>query len=196
VPGTPDIPASGAGFAAVADIARRRAQGWLTFGQMFTAPTPAWVVELRSGAVRQRLQDAVGWRTGEVADFGPSMLTLGVYDRAAHRRTVAHDFKSLTAAYAELADADLLDAAHGACELLRQLSADESMAWSSGSLPRARELRVHQDRELRGATGDRLQQTCAAILGGTPRPPYAALGQLCQLWVAMERAGSSFAEGS
>jgi hypothetical protein len=61
-------------------------------------------------------------------------------------------------------------------------------------LARARELRVHQDGELRGAAGNRLQQACAAILGGTPRPPYAALGRLCQLWVGVERAGSSFAQ--
>jgi hypothetical protein len=130
VPGTPGVPPSGTGFSAVADIARRRAQGWLTFAQLFTAPTPAWVLELRSGAVRQRLEAAVGWRTGEVADFGPSLLTLGVYDRGAGRRTVAHDFRSLTSAYAEVADTDMLDAARGACELLQQLSTDESMAWS------------------------------------------------------------------
>jgi hypothetical protein len=196
VRGTPAVPPTGTGFAAVAEIARRRAQGWLTFGPMFSAPTPDWVVELRSGAVRQHLEVAVGWRTGEVADFGPSMLTLGVFDRAARRRTVEQDLESLTAAYATLADTDMLDAAHGACELLHQLSADESMAWSSGNLPRARELRVHQDRELRGDAGDRLQQASAAILGGTAGPPYLALAQLCELWVGMERAGSSFADGS
>jgi hypothetical protein len=179
----------------VADIAGHRAQGWLTFGQIFTAPTPAWVAELRSGAVRQRLEMAVGWRTGEVADFGAALLTLGVFDRAARRRTVDQDLESLRAAYAELANAepanaDLLDAAHGACELLHQLSGDESMAWSSGGLPRARELRVRQDRELRGEAGDRLQQACVAILAGGSLSPYNALGQLCQLWVGKERAGS------
>jgi hypothetical protein len=194
--GTPAVPPTGTGFAAVADIARRRSQGWLTFGQMFIAPSPAWVGELRSGAVRQRLEAAVGWRTGEVADFRPAMLTLGVFDRGARRRTADQDLESLTAAYAELADADRLDAAHGACELLHQLSADESEAWSTGSLTRARELRIHQDQELRGDAGDRLQQACAAMLSGMSRPPYTALGQLCHLWVGMERAAGSAAGGT
>jgi hypothetical protein len=194
--GSPAVPPSGTGFDAVADIARRRAQGWLTFGQMFTAPTPAWVVELRSGAVRERLEVAVGWRSGELQGFGPLMLTFGVFDRAARRRTVEQDLQLLTTAHAEFIDADVLDAAHAACELLHQLSADESAAWSSGSLPRARELRVQQDRELRGEAGDTLQQACAAILDGTSQQPYVALGQLCQLWVGTERAGSSPADES
>jgi hypothetical protein len=195
VRGTPAVPPTGTGFAAVADIARRRAQGWLTFGQLFAAPTPEWVSELRSGAVRERLESAVGWRSGELDDFGPSMLTLGAFDRGARRRAVEQDLELLTVAHAELATAQMLDSAHGACDLLRQLSADEAAGWSTGNLPAARELRVHQDRALRGEAGDVLQQACATILGGAPRPPYAAFVALCQVWVGKERAGSSIAEG-
>ena len=193
--GSPAVPPFGTGLDAVADIARRRAQGWMTFGQIFTTPTSAWVGEARSGEVRQRLEAAVGWRSGELQDYGPAMLTLGAFDRAARRRSVEWDVRWLTTAFTEMADRDDLEAAHGGCELLHQLCADESMAWTSGSLPRARRLRVRQDQELHGEAGDMLHRACAVIIDGA-RQPYQALGQLCRLWVDTERAGSSFADGS
>ena len=196
MPGDPAVPRPGTGFPAVAEIARRRALGWLAFGEIFVKPTPAWVDEMRSGGFRERLEVAVGWRTGEVADFAPAMLTLGAFDRGARRRSSGQDLLSLGAAFADLADAAVLERAEGACALLSLLTADESAAWSSGDLRGARELRVHEDQELRGEAGDVLQQACAAILGRAPRPPYVALVQLCQLWVGKERTGSSIADTS
>lgn len=194
--GIPSTPPVGSGLDAVCDIARRRALGWAMFGQMFTAPTHTWVDDLRSGAVRRRLEAAIGWRAGELEDFGPPMLVVGAYERSARRRTREDDLERLAAAFVGLADADILDAAQGACELLHQLGEDEVVAWSSGRLPRARELRVHQDRELRGEAGDRLELACAVVVDGVPREPYLSLGRLCRLWVDRERSGSSFADNS
>ena len=132
VSGDPAVPRPGTGFPAVADIARRRALGWLAFGEIFVNPTPAWVEEMRSGGFRERLEVAIGWRTGEVADFAPAMLTLGAFDRGARRRSSEQDLLSLGAAYADLADAAVLERVEGACTLLHGLTADESAAWSWG----------------------------------------------------------------
>lgn len=196
MPGIPAAPPAGSGLDAVADIARRRAEGWAVFGHLFAAPTTQWAIDLRGGDVRRRLEAAIGWRDGELQDFGPPMLVLGAYERSARRRTLELDLQRLTDAFATMADADVLTAANGACELLHVLATDESVAWSATRLPRARELRIHQDRELRGEAGDCLRQACEAVIEGLPREPYVALGRVCGLWVDRERSGSSFAEGT
>lgn len=192
----PALPPVGTGFEAVSEIARRRAQGWTTFADGFTSPSVEWVVELRSGVVRQRLEGAIGWRAGELSDFGAPILILGAFERSSRRRDLAADVERLTAAFGELATIASFEAAGGACELLARLCADEAVAWASGQLAKARALRLHQSQELRGEAGEMLIAAAAEIVQRKPRQPYLALGQLSHLWVDRERAGSSFAGGA
>lgn len=163
---------------------------------MFAAPTTGWIVDIREGAVRARLERAIGWRTGELKDFGSPMLVLGAFERSARRRTVEGDLRNLTAAFGSMADEDVLAAAAGAGELLRVLGSDESVAWATGRLPRARDLRVRQDAELKGDAGASVRQACNEIVGTTSNGVYLALGQLCRLWLDREVAGSSFVDAA
>jgi len=192
----PAVPPLGKGFDAVSEIARRRAQGWNTFARAFSAPSLDWVAELRGGLVRKCLELAIGWREGELSDFGAPILTLGAFERSSRRRALELDFDRLTTAFGELATVASLEAAGGACELLHRLCAEEAVAWESGVLRRARDLRLRQSQELRGDVGQVLSVVCAELVDRNPRQPYLALGQLGRVWVERERAGSSFASGA
>ncbi len=193
IPATPPI---GAGFDAVSEIARRRAQGWFTFARVFGPPSPGWVADLRGGLVRQYLETAIGWRKGELSEFGTPILTLGVFERSSRRRTVELDCDRLTTAFGELAPVACFEAAANACELLHRLCIDEAAAWASEALLEARDLRLRQSRELRGELGEMLNVACTELVARKPRQPYLALGQLAGVWVERERAGSSFAGGT
>jgi len=192
----PAVPPAGTGMAAVAEISRRRADGWEAFADVFTFPTPSWVDELRGGAVRQRLELAIGWREGELTDFGPPILTLGAFERSSRRRTADLDLERLTAAFGPLSTIGLFEEAGAACQLMNRLGRDEAVSWSAGRVPRARELRLRQSHELRGEAGDALTAACAEMVDNRPRQPYLSLSQLCGLWVDRERSGSTFAARS
>ena len=193
--GSRPVALGGTGLAAVAELGRRRSHGRDTLGHLFRPPTLDWVAQVRDGLVRQRLEEAVGWRTGELQSFGPPLLMLGAFERSGRRRTREQDLTMMVTAFTTMAEVAPFDEAQSACELLHRLCADESTAWSAGDLPRARALRVHQHEELAAGAGGALDQACVAVLESTPRQPYAALAQVAQLWLDRERGGSSFSSG-
>lgn len=192
MPGSRPVVLGGTGLGAVAELARRRKAGWAALAEIFAAPTPAWVADAREGRVRQRWEDAVGWRTGELEGFGPPLLVLGSFERSSRRRELDHDIATLHDAFDSLAEIGSFGAALAACELLHRLCADEAVAWSAGQLPKARALRVHQHDELNSDAGEALGAGCALMLAAQPRQPYLALTQVGRLWVDRERGGSSF----
>lgn len=184
------------GLAAVAELARRRSDGWSALTPLFQTPTRDWVGQLRDGTVRQRWEDAVGWRSGELAGYGPPLISLGAFERSSRRRDLDHDLATLTTTFDRITNdcGDLEDAAV-ACDLLYRLCADEAVAWSAGNLPRARGLRVHQHEELGAEAGIALREGCATILAAAPRQPYLALAQVGKQWVDGECRGSGFVAG-